>query len=78
MVCSQFILCLCGFIYITFQTTLETGATGSAASDDNGIVISKEDLEKSTNQTIVQTYAPLLGKIDAKLIHHVLPFHCSC
>ncbi|KAF9646050.1 hypothetical protein BDM02DRAFT_319882 [Thelephora ganbajun] len=47
------------------ETTPESSATESVVSDDDGVVISKEDLEESINRAIVRTHASLFGAIVA-------------
>ena len=49
-------ICLCRAL----QVTPEPSVTESAVSDDDGAVISKEDLEESINQAVVRPTVPSL------------------
>ena len=49
-------ICLCRAL----QATPEPSASESGVSDDDGVVISKEDLEESINQAVVRPILPSL------------------
>jgi len=51
--------------YHVLQATPEADATESGVSDDDGVVISKEDLEESINKAVVRAHASRFGAIDA-------------
>ena len=52
----------------TLQATSESSSAESAVSDDDGVVISEEDLEESINKAVVRIHTPLFGTINSKLI----------
>jgi len=56
---------MCVYRYRILQATPESTASESGVSDDDGVVISKEDLEESINKAVVRTHTSLFGAIDA-------------
>jgi len=56
---------MCAYPHRIFQAAPEPTASESGVSDDDGVVISKEDLEESINKAVVSTHASLFCAIDA-------------
>ena len=51
--------------YDIFQDTPEPSTSESVVSDDEGVLISKEEVEESINRAVVRTHASLFGVIDS-------------
>jgi hypothetical protein len=52
------------------QDTPVPSATDSVVSDDEGVVVSKEEVEESINKAVVRTHASLFGTINAQPMLH--------
>jgi hypothetical protein len=50
-------MCICP--HCVLQAAPEPNSTESALSDDDGVVISKEELEESINRAVVRAHVPL-------------------
>ena len=46
------------------QPALEPSASESVVSDDDGVVVSNEEVEESINKALVRTHASHFGAID--------------